>query len=97
MSDKDFEGLEKLENSIEYMISSDWKKRFIAEYAQLITRLDRLLISIWDTEEGYSIFDCPAGLLEMQVEAMRKYVEILEIRAELYGIDLEKEVEKLNR
>jgi hypothetical protein len=46
--------------------------------------------------EDTKLLDCPTGILDMQVEKMEAYRQILEIRAELYGINLTYEVEKLN-
>ena len=93
----DEERLESLELSVEYMLSDDWKKRFIAEYAQLVTRLDALECFFWDTEDGIlKNRDCPSGLLSLQIDRMIEYKQILEIRAEIYGIDLLDEIQKLN-
>lgn len=96
---EDFVGLNNMKNSIAYMTSSDWKKRFIAEYAQLLTRQNNLIGAIWDIENGEEkyLYDCPIDLLDMQYEAMDEYKKILEIRATMYDIDIEKEIENLNR
>lgn len=89
--------LDDLKNSVDYMCSEDWKQRFIAEYAQLVTRLDSLLETMYEEEwEDTKLLDCPTGILDMQVDKMEAYRQILEIRAELYGINLTYEVEKLN-
>lgn len=92
------ERLESLELSVEYMLSDDWKKRFIAEYAQLVTRLAALESVFWYAEDDTSQnLDCPSGLLSLQIDRMIEYKQILEIRAEIYGINLFDEIEKLNR
>jgi hypothetical protein len=93
----DYIVLDDLKNSVDYMCSDDWKQRLIAEYAQLVTRLEDLLETMYAEEwEETKLLDCPTGILDMQVERMDAYKQILEIRAELYGINLEYEVEKLN-
>ena len=92
---EDFIGLDDLKNSIAPMTSDDWVQRFIAEYAQLVTRIGRLLDILWS--DNADQLNCPSDILDMQVDAMAQYRRFLEIRAELYGIDLEKEIEKLNR
>jgi hypothetical protein len=94
---EDYIGLDDLKNSIAPMTSDDWVQRFIAEYAQLVTRINSLLEILFESEEDRIAFNCPVGLLDMQYEAMDEYKKILEIRADIYGIDLEKEIEKLNR
>lgn len=89
--------LDSLEKSAEYMCSDDWKKRFIAEYAQLVTRIDKLLDYLWEEDLEDSEKDsCPAGLLSMQLDKMGEYQQLLEIRAEIYGIDLNQEIYNLN-
>lgn len=94
---EEFVVLDDLRKSTEYMNSDDWKKRFIAEYAQLVTRIDRLLSVLWEEdEEAQKKLNCPMNLLSMQIDKMSEYQQILEIRAELYGIDLDEEILKLN-
>ena len=34
--------LTDMKNSVDYMLSDDWKQRFIAEYAQLVTRIEKI-------------------------------------------------------
>lgn len=92
---EDYVGLEDLKNSIAPMTSDDWLQRFIAEYAQLTTRIGKLLDILWSDDVDQ--LNCPSDILDMQAEAMMQYRRFLEIRAELYGINLEKEIEKLNR
>lgn len=92
------ERLQSLELSVEYMLSDDWKKRFIAEYAQLVSRLDALESLFWDTEDDIpKNLNCPSGLLSLQMDRMIEYIQILEIRAEIYGIDLFDEIQKLKQ
>ena len=95
--DEDYNGLTSLDKSVGYMVSHDWKKRFIAEYAQLVTRIESLLDVLWASEEDQAVLECPVELLAMQVDAMSEYRRFLEIRADLYKINLSEEVEKLNK
>ncbi len=87
--------LDSLEKSAEYMCSDDWKKRFIAEYAQLVTRIDKLLDYLWE-EDSNDEDPCPTGILSMQLDRMGEYQQLLEIRAQIYGIDLNQEIYNLN-
>ena len=96
---EEFVVLDKLENSSEYMASDDWKKRFIAEAAQLETRINSLLEYLWNSEDNGENKDpsgCPLSLLALQVDKMSEYSRMLGIRADIYGIDLQDEIKKLN-
>ena len=86
----------ELKDTVDYMISDDWKKRFIAEYAQLITRIDSIVDLMWEDEEKIKKIG-PLDLIDMQVEHMNNYKRILDIRAEIYGIDMDEELEKLQK
>lgn len=86
--------LTDMKNSVDYMLSDDWKQRFIAEYAQLVTRIEKIIDIVWDEESVDNAG--PLGLLDLQVDKMTEYKQILEIRADIYGIDLEAEITKLN-
>lgn len=86
----------ELKDTVDHMISDDWKKRFIAEYAQLITRIDSIVDLMWEDEEKIKEIG-PLDLIDMQVEHMNNYKRILDIRAEIYGIDMDKELEKLQK
>ena len=88
--------LTDMKNSVDYMLSDDWKQRFIAEYAQLVTRIEKIIDVVWYEESIDNAVKCPFGLLDLQVDKMTEYKQILEIRADIYGIDLEAEVNKLN-
>ena len=79
------------------MLSEDWKDRFIAEYLQLETRIERLFNYLYEIEINDAPHECPLGLLSLQLEKMSEYSNILGIEAELYGIDIYEEAEKLNK
>lgn len=94
---EEFIYLDKLEYANEYMTSKDWKKRFIAEYAQLETRINRLLEYLWENENTLTDESgCPLSLLSLQLDKMAEYSSLLKIRADFYGIDIQEEIKKLN-
>lgn len=73
---------------LEYSLSSDHKKRFFSEYWQLKIRLQRLdnILEKWgelDFTPG-----TPKPLLIEQAEAMRRYLHVLGVRAEIEEIKL---------
>lgn len=72
------------------MLNSDYKERLIKEYSELKTRYNRLqeMLNKWD--EGKLDFTptCPRELYNMQLRAMKEYLDILVIRAKFEGIQL---------
>ena len=80
-----------LENTVDLMVSSNYKDRFKAEYFQLKERYQRLRMTIVKYENGTLNFkpDCSIELLKRQAEAMREYLYVMDMRAELEHIDLE--------
>ena len=79
-----------LKDTIELMVSENYKDRFKAEFYQLKTRRDNLHAMIVKYAAGSLDFEpsCPLELLEEQEEAMDKYIHILEVRAEIEKIEL---------
>jgi len=70
-----------------------WKERFIEEHNQLrdrVLRLDRMLQK-WETGKLDFTPKCPKRMLKHQLEVMIEYLYILRDRAEIEGIELEKE------
>jgi DNA-directed RNA polymerase subunit RPC12/RpoP len=67
-----------------------YKKRMAIEYRELKERTDKLekMLDKWD--KGTLDFEptCSWWLLENQLEVMKNYVEILQIRAKIEDIDL---------
>lgn len=75
------------------MTSSDYKKRFLAEYWQLMIRrkkLNALIGEVYhDMMENKPVkYDCPVELLHMQADKMKELIDILRIRAKMEGIEL---------
>lgn len=80
-----------LKNTVDLMLSDDYKERFRAEYYQTKERYQRLHLMIIKYEAGTLDFqpDCPLELLKRQAKAMGEYLYVLEMRAQLEEIDLE--------
>ena len=79
-----------LKHTLALMLSDDYKERFVAEYAQLRIRLDKLGNMISDAYSNKLDFkpDCPVWFWEKQFEAMHEYACWLEARASIEHIDL---------
>ncbi len=82
----------KLEQTVNMMLSNDYKERFKGEYWQLVTRYKGLksMLDKWDN--GTLTFEptCPRSTYNMQIKAMTDYIAVLEARAVMEGIDLVK-------
>ena len=86
----------ELKDTVELMISEDYKERFKAEYYQLKIRYEKLQmfinkIMICTYDEFHNIMpehDSPADLLEEQLEYMRYYLNVLQQRAFAENIEL---------
>lgn len=81
-----------LSETINGMVSEDYKERFIAEYQQLSIRHDGLkkMLDNWDKGDLNFIPTCPRSTYDLQIKAMAEYKAVLEARAVMEGIDLEK-------
>ena len=94
----------RLRETVEHMNSSNYKERFIAEYWQTKIRYEKLKAfanKIEAANIGHAfktieepIHDCPLELLREQQRKMGEYLHILEVRAQIEGIDLENYFEK---
>lgn len=77
-----------------YMVSGDYKKRFIAEYWQTKIRYEKLKTFLTRIEAAELMetevpkHDCPYDLLRVQQSTMGEYLHILELRAQIENIDL---------
>jgi hypothetical protein len=80
----------QLKNTVDLMLSDNYKDRFRAEYYQTKERYQRLHLMIIKYEAGTLDFqpDCPLELLKRQAKAMGEYLYVLEMRAQLEEIDL---------
>ena len=80
----------ELKDTVELMISENYKDRFKAEYVQTKIRYEKLHAMCIKYEAGVLDFkpECPLYLLKEQKSYMGNYLRTLEIRAELEGIDL---------
>lgn len=75
---------------------SDWQERLKAEYAQTKERYEKL--KAWNNKQEVHRFLMPStvkvedeytdDLCRRQQHAMGEYLHILELRAEVYGIEL---------
>lgn len=79
-----------LAETINGMVSEDYKERFIAEYQQLVIRYKGLkkMLDNWDKGELSFVPTCPRSTYNMQIKAMADYIAELEARAAMEGIDL---------
>lgn len=80
----------ELKNTIEMMNSEDFKERFKAEYYQVKIRRDKLYEMLNKLKDGTLNFKpkCSYELLHEQAIYMNNYIEVLEARAEIEGIEL---------
>lgn len=80
----------ELKDTTKLMISKDYKDRFKAEYLQLKIRYNKLLSMLekWDSGELTFTPTCPREIYNKQTNAMYDYLDVLEERAKLEGIDL---------
>lgn len=81
-----------LSQTVDLMLSEDYKERFIAEYAQItirVKRLERVLTRIAD-KSAPDCFEptCDIEILETQLKYMNAYRGSLIFRAALEEIDL---------
>ena len=89
-----------MEETVEGMLSSDYKERFKAEYQQTKIRYEKLKAFNNRIEAGERYcfgggktveapkHDCPFELLMEQQHVMGQYLHILEVRAVIEGINL---------
>ena len=80
----------ELKDTIEMMVSVDYKERFKAEYLQLKIRINGLRNMLKKYKAGTLTFkpSCSYDLLNGQLKSMEMYATYLEERAEIEGIDL---------
>lgn len=71
-----------------YVMSEDYKNRFIGEYLALLYRIRKLDYMLIKAKNDLLDFPltCPISLLETQLETMKDYKRVLEVRAEIEKI-----------
>lgn len=79
-----------LKDTVELMLSTDHLDRLRAEYYQTKTRYDKLHNMVVKMEAGTLDFEptCPIELFKRQLNAMGQYLYVLEIRAQMEGVEL---------
>lgn len=80
----------ELNETVELMNSSDYKNRFKAEYFQVKIRHDKLkaMCEKWDEEKLNFEPTCPREIYDLQLGSMKKYMDILVIRAKIENVEL---------
>ena len=80
----------ELKDTVEMMGSDDYKERFVAEYAQLKIRYDKLYAVLEKYAADKLDFKptCPIEILYEQLDHMEAYLEILKIRAKYEDVEL---------
>ena len=80
----------EIKDTVDMMLSEDYKERFVAEYWQLRRRYESLEKMIEKYYLGKLDFepDCPIELLQHQGDSMHSYLVCLETRAKIAKIKL---------
>lgn len=78
----------ELEQTITLMMSPYYKDRFKAEYYQLKIRYGKLRAIIDDWDDLKFEPKCDKETLITQLDSMKAYLSILELRARIEGIEL---------
>lgn len=80
----------ELKDTVEMMLSEDYKERFKAEYWQLKFRLERLNRLIELHIAGQLTFELSSPIIihNQQACIMQRYMDFLELRANMEEIDL---------
>ena len=81
----------ELKDTIENMLSDDYKERFIAEYNQVrirVAKLESMITKYYKKELDFQP-TTPIDVLVRQKIFMFRYMKILELRATYEGIDLD--------
>lgn len=82
----------ELKDTVDLMLSEDYKDRMIAEYRQVGIRYLKLdeMVRKYQNDELDFTPKTPLKIFQGQVGAMMAYMAILEHRAALEGVDLTK-------
>ena len=81
-----------LEETAKMMLGEDYKERFKAEYYQLVNRYEglKLMLKKWDAGTLDIKPACSRAIYSIQIDAMERYIVVLELRASTEKIDLSK-------
>ena len=81
----------KLNDTVEFMTSDNYKERLKAEYLQLKIRVEglRKMLIKWDAGKLDFTLLCPRATYLTQKRYMEEYLNQLEVRAEIEEIELE--------
>ena len=88
----------EFKETVELMLSDDYRDRFFAEYLQTKERYERLkrFNNRIEAAERVNLsggtmkepeHDCPSNLLREQQRVMGEYLHLLEVRREIEGIE----------
>lgn len=82
--------MKELKDTVDLMLSEDYKDRFKAEFYQLKIRYEKLKVMLdkWDNEKLDFTPTCPRDIYNRQIVFMESYLDILADRAEIEGIEL---------
>ncbi len=91
--------MKSLKDTVEEMLSDNYKERFKAEYWQTKIRYEALRkfntrieastrTTFAEKKVDMPKHDCPEDILREQQSAMGNYLRLLEVRAEIEGIEL---------
>ena len=82
--------MKDLIDTVEFMLSNDYKERFISEYYQTEIRYNKLHEMIVRYEANTLNFEpkCSIDILKKQASYMGDYLYMLEVRAEIESIEL---------
>lgn len=80
----------ELKDTVDGMLSEDYKERFKAEYNQVVIRRNKLYKMLSDFVDNKLCFEpkCNVSLLMAQLDVMNAYINILILRAEVEEIEL---------
>lgn len=80
----------ELLDTVQLMLSNDYKERFLGEYYQTKIRYDKLKAMCKKWGNGELDFEptCDRAVYGSQLIAMCDYLKTLELRAEIEGIEL---------
>lgn len=84
----------ELKDTITLMTSEEYVERFKAEYIQTKIRYEKLHKMLIKLEAGTLDFKpkCSTSILLQQKRVMGDYLKILEVRAEIEGVDITSDV-----